>query len=232
MLRTVIVAAAAVVVVALGGCTTDVIPTGHNAPALATSQFAAPAPTLCGPDASTRASVFMLTQKDLWPDSSTTRQAYANYTLDPTACQTVLAATPNPEPVDCGEGFPYYPENQQISELARIGVVAFHAAQLQDVASDGTVSSMVSEFVLNLAPGAGTQLVSLARRCGAQSSLGLLTSTVQGRIEMVLQVGILSSASRLPDASIAVALTFDAHAPFTNEERLDLLNKAEALASN
>ncbi|HEY7174384.1 MAG TPA: hypothetical protein VH442_05655 [Micromonosporaceae bacterium] len=231
MLRTVIVAAAAVVAVALAGCTTDVIPTGHNAPA-ATSQFAAPAPTLCGPDASTRASVFMLTQKDLWPDSSTTRQAYANYTLDPTACQGVLAATPNPEPVDCSEGFPYYPENQQVSELARIGIVAFHAAQLQDVASDGTVSSMVSEFVLNLAPGAGSQLVSLARRCGAQSNLGLLTSTVQGRIEMVLQVGILSSASRLPDASIAVALTFDEHATFTNEEKLELLNKAEALASN
>jgi hypothetical protein len=207
---------------ALAACTTDVIPTGRDRPSADATGFNAPGPvTLCGVDGSTRAGVFMLTQRDVWPDSSTTRQGYTNYTLDPTACAGILAATPKAQPVDCGVGFPYYPQNQQVSELARINIVAFHVAQLLNVASDGTVASTVSEVVLNLGPGSGPEVEALARRCGAQTTAGVLQTSVRGSIDMILQV----------DASRAVALTFDLHTGFTNAQKVALLNKAEALAS-
>src|SRR5262245_21195235 len=214
--------AATIAAVALAACTSDVMPTGRHRPVPDAAALNAPAPvTLCGVDGSTRAGVFMLTQRDVWPDSSTTRQGYTNYTLDPAACAGVLAATPRPQPVDCGVGFPYYPQNQQVSELARINVVAFHVAQLLNVASDGTVASTVSEVVLNLGPGSGPEVEALARRCGAQTTAGVLHTSIRGSIDMILQV----------DASRVVALTFDLHTRFTNAQKVALLNKAEALAS-
>jgi hypothetical protein len=207
---------------ALAACTPDVIHGSGPSP-LPFGLASTPSSIgVCGLDASARADIFMLTQDDVWPHAASLSQGYANYTLDPATCADTLAATPNPEPVRCDLGFPFYPDAEQVTELARIGVIGMHTAELLNLRTDGTVASMVREIVLNLGPGSGAKVAALAKQCGA-------TSTATGFVRRAGPgVGLLLNI----DADRAVALTFDQNTGLTVTQQAALLGKAEALANN
>jgi hypothetical protein len=223
MRRTAIAAAAAVAVAVTAGCliacTPEVVRVAgaHSGP-VETPSSAAP-PAVCGPDDSAKADRFMLTRDDIWEDAASVGQGYANYTLDPAACAGILAATPNPEPVACDLNFPYYPDSEELTELARIHVVGVHTAQDVKVGNDGVVVSAMHETVLDLSANAGAAVLRLARKCGAKPLAGVYGSTSGGVIDMLLDI----------DETHAVAVTFDNHSGLTNVQKRDLLAKAVSL---
>jgi hypothetical protein len=223
-MRRIAIAAAAVLAAAVtaGGliaCTPEIIPiAGAHPRPVATPSTAAPY-AVCGPDDSAKADRFMLTRDDIWEDAASVGQGFANYTLDPAACAAVLAATPNPEPVVCDLNFPYYPDNEELTELARINVVGVHMAQELKVGKDGVVVSAMHETVLDLSANAGPDVLRLARKCSAKPFAGVYGSTSGGVIDMLLEI----------DETHAVALTFDHHSGLTNVQKEDLLAKAVSL---
>jgi hypothetical protein len=223
MRRTAITAAAVLAAVVTAGgliaCTPEVVPiAGAHPRPVETPSTAAP-DAVCGPDDSAKADRFMLTRDDIWEDAASVGQGFANYTLDPAACAAVLAATPKPEPVACDLNFPYYPDNEELTELARIKVVGLHTAEELKVGNDGVVVSAMHETVLDLSANAGTDVVRLARKCGAKRLAGVYGSTNGGVIDMLLESG----------ATHAVAVTFDNHSGLTNVEKQELLDKAVSL---
>jgi hypothetical protein len=222
MRQSVIAAAAAAVVLttgALAGCTADVVPVAGARPQPAVAESTGSADAMCGPDDSADADRFMLTRNDVWPDEASVGQGFSNYTLDPVACAANLAATPNPEPVDCEVNFPYFPDNEEVTELARLGVVGIHAAQELKVGDDGVVISAVHETVLDLRDDAGAQVLRVAGKCGAKPFAGGYATAKGGVIDMLLDV----------DPTHAVAVTFDEHSGLTNDQKQDLLARAVAL---
>ena len=219
MRRTAIAAAlAAMVTAGLTACTADVVPVAGAHPQPVDASAADPH-TVCGPDASSKADRFMLTSVDIWPDVASVAQGFANYTLDPAACTATLAATPNPEPIACNLNFPYYPDNEKVTELARINIVGIHTAQELKVGDDGVVISAVHETVLDLNGNAGSDVVRLARKCGAKPFVGGYATTTGGVIDMLLEL----------DEVHAVAVTFDDHSGLTNAQKKDLLARAVSL---
>jgi hypothetical protein len=100
-------------------CSPDPVRVPTDTPAPQSSDTAATALGLCGLDYSGRASRYTLTPHDVWPTATKTGQAFANYTLDPAACAHALSVTPNPEPVQCDLGFPFFPDDERVTELAR-----------------------------------------------------------------------------------------------------------------
>ena len=215
------IAAALVAMLTAGGlsaCTADVVPVAgaHPQPVDAS----APDPHIvCGPDASTKADRFMLTSTDIWPDVASVTQGFANYTLDPAACTATLAATPNPEPVACDMNFPYYPDSEKVTELARINVVGIHTAQELKVGHDGVVISAMHETVLDLSANAGSDVLRLARKCGAKPLAGGYATMNGVVINMLLEI----------DEVHAVAVTFDDHSGLTNLQKRDLLARAVSM---
>ena len=219
MRRTAIaVALAAMVTAGLAACTADIVPVAGAHPQPVDASAADPH-TVCGPDASSKADRFMLTSVDTWPDVASVAQGFANYTLDPAACTATLAATPNPEPIACDLNFPYYPDNEKVTELARINIVGIHTAQELKVGDDGVVISAVHETVLDLSGNAGSDVVRLARKCGAKPFVGGYVTANGGVIDMLLEL----------DEVHAVAVTFDDHSGLTNAQKKDLLARAVSL---
>jgi hypothetical protein len=92
-------------------------PVPTDTPASQSADTAATALGRCGLDYSGRASRYTLTPHDVWPTATKTGQAFANYTLDPAACAHALSVTPNPEPVRCDLGFPFFPDDERVTEL-------------------------------------------------------------------------------------------------------------------
>jgi hypothetical protein len=219
-MRTAVATALAAIVTAgcLTACTADVVPVAGARPQPVEASTADPH-AVCGPDASSKADRFMLTSVDIWPDVASVVQAFANYTLDPAACTATLAATPNPEPVACDLNFPYYPDSEKVTELARIDVLGIHTAQESKVGDDGVVISAVHETVLDLSANAGSDVVRLARKCGAKPIVGGYATTSGGVIDMLLEL----------DEVHAVAVTFDEHSGLTNAQKRDLLIRAATL---
>ena len=220
MRRTAIAAALAAALTAggLSACTADVVSVAGAHPQPVEASAADPH-TVCGPDASSKADRFMLTSTDTWPDVPSVAQGFANYTLDPAACTATLAATPNPEPVACDLNFPYYPDSEKVTELARIDVVGIHTAQELKVSDDGVVISAMHETVLDLSANAGSDVLRLARKCGAKPFAGGYATTSGGVIDMLLEI----------DEVHAVAVTFDDHSGLTNVQKRDLLARAVSL---
>jgi hypothetical protein len=223
MRRTAIAGAAALAAVLTAGglaaCTPDVVPVAGAHPQPVQSPSIADPHAVCGPDDSAEADRFMLTRDDIWEDVASVGQGFANYTLDPTACAAVLAATPNPEPVVCDLNFPYYPDSEELTELARIHVVGIHTAQELKVGDGGVVVSAMHETVLDLSAGAGADVLRLARKCGARPFAGGYASASGGVIDMLLEI----------DETHAVAVTFDDHSGLTNVQKQDLLARAVSL---
>jgi hypothetical protein len=220
MRRKAIAAALAAMLTAggLAACTADVVPVAGAHPQPVEASAADPH-TVCGPDASSKADRFMLTSTDIWPDVPSVAQGFANYTLDPVACTATLAATPNPEPVACDLNFPYYPDSERVTELARIDVVGIHTAQELKVGDDGVVISAMHETVLDLSANAGSDVLRLARKCGARPFAGGYATTSGGVIDMLLEI----------DEVHAVAVAFDDHSGLTNVQKRDLLARAVSL---
>jgi len=223
MRRTAIAGAAALAAVltaaGLAACTPDVVPVAGAHPQPVQTPSIADPHAVCGPDDSAEADRFMLTRDDIWEDAASVGQGFANYTLDPAACAAVLAATPNPEPVACDLNFPYYPDSEELTELARIHVVGIHTAQELKIGDGGVVVSAMHETALDLSAGAGADVLRLARKCGARPFAGGYASTSGRVIEMLLEI----------DETHAVAVTFDDHSGLTNVEKQDLLAKAVSL---
>jgi hypothetical protein len=223
MRRTAIaVAAASVAALTAGGlaaCTPDVVPVAgaHRQPVQTVST--ADPHAVCGPDDSAEADRFMLTRDDIWEDAPSVGQGFANYTLDPAACAAVLAATPNPEPVACNLNFPYYPDSEELTELARIHVVGVHTAQELKVGGGGVVVSAMHETVLDLSANAGGAVLRLASKCGARPFAGVYATTSGRVIDMLLDI----------NETHAVAVTFDDHSGLTNVQKQELLSTAVSL---
>ena len=220
MRQTAIAVALAAMVTAGGltACTADIVPVAGAHPQPVEASAADPH-AVCGPDASSGADRFMLTSVDIWPAVASVAQGFANYTLDPAACTATLAATPNPEPIACDLNFPYYPDSEKVTELARIDMVGIHTAQELKVGDDGVVISAVHETVLDLSGNAGSDVVRLARKCGAKPFVGGYATTTRGVIEMLLEL----------DDVHAVAVTFDEHSGLTNAQKKNLLARAVSL---
>ena len=221
MRRMAIAALAAVVIMTTGSvaaCTPDVVRVAgaHPQPAVAQSTGAN---AVCGLDDSAEADRYMLTRNDIWRDAPSVGQGFSNYTLDPAACAASLAATPNPEPVACDLNFPYFPDDEEVTELARIGVVGIHTAQELKVNGDGVVVSTMHETVLDLSGTAGVGVLRFARKCGAKPLASGYATTSGGVIDMLLEI----------DEVHAVAVTFDDHSGLTNVQKRDLLARAVSL---
>jgi hypothetical protein len=223
MRRTAIAGAAALAAVltagALAACTPDVVRVAGAHPQPVETLTTGDPHAVCGPDDSAEADQFMLTRADIWPDATSVGQGFSNYTLDPAACAASLAATPNPEPVACDLNFPYYPDGEEVTELARIHVVGIHTAQELKIGDGGVVVSAMHETVLDLSANAGSDVLRLARKCGARSFAGVYASTTGGVIDMLLEIG----------ETHAVAVTFDGHSGLTNVQKQHLLAKAVSL---
>jgi len=112
-------AARAPVAVALGtsACSPDLVRVPTDTPVPQSADTAATALGLCGLDYAGRTSRYTLTPHDVWPSATKTGQAFANYTLDPAACAHALSVTPNPEPVHWDLGFPFFPDDERVTEL-------------------------------------------------------------------------------------------------------------------
>jgi len=208
--------------VALTGCAPDVVAGPAERPAPFDLSSTPRRIGVCGIDGSLRASIFMLTQTDVWPHAASLSQGYANYTLDPATCADTLAATPKPEPVRCDLGFPYYPDAEQATELARIGIRGMHTAELLNLRPDGTVASMVREVVLNLGPESAGKVAGLARECGAKPTTTGYAQKAGPGIGLLLNI----------DEARAVALAFDQNTGLTTAQKLALFNRAQTLADN
>jgi hypothetical protein len=222
MRRTAIAAFAAVVMLtvsALIACTPDVVAVAGAHPQPAAAESTGSADVVCGPDDSADADRFMLTRNDIWRDVPSVGQGFSNYTLDPAACAASLAATPNPEPVACDLNFPYFPSNEEVTELARIGVVGIHAAQELKVGDDGVIVSTMHETVLDLSGDAGAGVLRLARKCGAKPLASGYATTSGGLIDMLLDI----------DPMHAVAVTFDDQSGLSNAQKQGLLTRALSL---
>jgi hypothetical protein len=100
-------------------CLPDLVRVPTDTPAPQSADTAATALGLCGLDYSGRASRYTLTPHDVWPTATKTRHAFANYTLDPAAFAHAPSVTPNPEPVHSDLGFPFFPDDERVTELAR-----------------------------------------------------------------------------------------------------------------
>ena len=99
-----------------GACSPDPVRVPTDTPAPQSADTAT-AVGVCGLDHSSRASWYTLAPHDVWPTATKTGQAFANYTLDPGACAHALSVTPNPEPVQCDLGFPFFPDDERVTEL-------------------------------------------------------------------------------------------------------------------
>lgn len=224
MRRMAIAALAAVVIMATGllaACTPDVVPVAGAHPQPAVAQSTGGADAVCGPDDSAEADRYMLTRNDIWRDVPSVGQGFSNYTLDPAACAASLAATPNPEPVACDLNFPYFPGDEEVTELARIGVVGIHTAQELKVNGDGVVVSTMHETVLDLSGTAGADVLRLARKCGAKPLAGGYATASGGVIDMLLDI----------DPMHAVAVTFDDQSGLSTAQKQGLLARALSLLS-
>ena len=173
---------------------------------------------LCGRDDSPDAARSMLSASDVWPRASGRGQGFANYQLDPAACQARLAAHPIPQLTDCNLGFPYYTDER--TELARIGVLGYHIGEMVNVNADGTASSTVLEVMLDLGSAAAHNVAALALSCGAHGAHGDLVTISNGVLTMLLRVG----------TTHAVALNFDSSTGLSNAQKTKLLNRAMVLA--
>jgi hypothetical protein len=170
-----------------------------DTPARRSADTDATALGLCGLDYSGRASRYTLTPYDVWPTATKTGQAFANHTLDPAVCAHALSVTPNPEPMQCDLDFPFSPDDERVTELARAVVPFMNTAQLFVLDSVTIVSATVREVILGLGVDAATKFTRLARVCGAKAPSGALATTVIRAIDMAAVVqdnraGALSSA--------------------------------------
>jgi len=213
---------AALALVLLVACAPDVVPiTGPTQVAPPPDVVSlAPAPA-CGddaggPDQDTR----VLSSTDVWPAASYTGQGVHYYTLDPAACQGRLAATPVPLRPACQDGFPYFGEDDMLTEMARIGVTHIIEVQDDDMRADGTTVSTVNEMLLDLGDGAPGKLAAFVTECGAKLRGGYYSTT--GSVgDTLLQI----------EPEFAVAMTFDRQATLTAAQRLDLLHRAVSIAA-
>jgi hypothetical protein len=222
MRRAVIAAVTAVVMLtttALVACTPDVVPVAGAHPQPAVAESTGGADAVCGPDDSAEADRFMLTRNDIWRDVASVGQGFSNYTLDPAACAASLAATPNPEPVACNLNFPYFPDDEEVTELARIGVTGIHTAQELKIGDDGVVVSTMRETVLDLSGDAGAGVLRLASKCGAKPLVSGYATTNDGVIDMLLDIFPMR----------AVAVTFDAQSGLSSAQKQGLLARALSL---
>ena len=194
------------------------VPSGTPAPQSAGAT--ATAFGLCGLDYSGRASRYTLTPHDVWPTATKTDQAFANYTLDLAARAHALSVTPNPEPVQCDLGLPFFPDDERVMELARVVVTGMHTVRLYVLDSATIVSATVREVILVLGVGAATKITRLARACGAKMASGALATTVNGAIDMAVVV----------QDNQAVALTFAGHTGLSESGKIALLYQAATLA--
>jgi hypothetical protein len=230
MRRLAIALAALLVAVSLAACAPDVIALGDprsarpadSAAGSGAEALGPSASAVCGVDVTTDAAPFMLTPNDVWPGITRSGQGFNDVTLDPDACRARLTATPTPRPADCERGFPYYPFDEQVTELARDGVLAVHAEEILDIGRDGNVAAAVHEWEMQLSPGAAAAIAALATSCGATPAGDTLATTTNGSLDMLVHV----------DDNHAIALTFDVQTKLTDTQKRRLLTKAEALATD
>ena len=200
-------------------CSPDLVRVPTDTPARQSADTAATALGLCGLDYSGRANRCTLTPRDFWPTATKTGQSFANYTLDPAACAHAVSVTPNPEPVQCDLGSPFFPDHERVTELARVEVTGMHTAQLYVLDSATIVSATVRE-VIGLCVGAATKITRLARACGAKMASGALATSVNGAIDMAVVV----------QDNQVVALTFAGRTRLSESRKIALLYQAARLA--
>jgi hypothetical protein len=213
---------AALVIALLAGCSPDVVPmAGPSRPSPQDVISLGPMLGVCGDDPSVPdQSGRLLSPLDVWPAATYSGQGVQNYTLDPAACQARLVATPVALMPNCAAAFPYFENDDLLTEMARIGVVHIAQTQDMDMRADGSTVSEVDEVVLDLGVTSAPKIAALATGCGATRIAGHYTSTSGSGSATVLQI----------ESEFAVVVTFDRRVTLTEAQRTAVLKRALSLA--
>jgi hypothetical protein len=222
MRRVMAAVSAALAISVLAACSPDVVPIAGPGQPTPTPEGTSPKPgPVCGddttgPDQEAR----MISPQDVWPGADFSGQGVQNFRLDPVACQARLIATPAPLRPTCENGFPYFTQDDMVTEMARIGVVHIAETQDLDLRADGSTVSTVDEVLLDLGIAAAPRVAALATGCGAERTAGYYTASAGSGDDTLLQI----------EPEFAVAVTFDQHVTLSDKQRADVLRRAVSLA--
>jgi hypothetical protein len=213
---------AALVIAVLAGCSPDIVPVAGPNPPRPARDVTSVVPTLglCGDDPNASDHLGrLLSPIDVWPRAAYSGQGAQNYTLDPAACQARLVATPAPLVPNCAADFPYFEDDDLVTEMARLGVVHIAETQDMDMRADGGTVSEVDEVLLDLGVTSAPKIAALATGCGATRAAGHYTSTSGSGSTTVLQI----------ESGFAVVVTFDRRVTLTAAQRATVLKRAVTL---
>jgi hypothetical protein len=120
---------------------------------------------ICGGRQSVAQPGLLLTEHDVWPAIDDVGKIASDMSLDDAACRAAVAAVPEPTPVSCELGFPWYASDALPIALAGLGVTRVREAEFLRVRPDRSVSGRVSEYVLTLSGAAAAHIEQAAVTC-------------------------------------------------------------------
>jgi hypothetical protein len=180
---------------------------------------------ICGGRQNVAEPGLLLTAQDVWPAVNDVGTIASDISLDDNACREAVAAAPEPTPVSCELGFPWYASDALPTALAALGVTRVREAEFLRVRADRSVSGQVTETVLTLSGSAAARIEQAAVACdGVQASNAqppvYTIRDYSGEIAVAVRVGYRT----------AIGLTFSG-ADLNDATKLALLDKAAELAS-
>lgn len=216
---------------ATAACTPDVVSVDAASASDRAGASGRAAVGICGGRQSVAEPGLLLTAHDVWPAIDDVGKVVSDTSLDDAACR---AAVPEPTPVSCELGFPWYAPDALPIALAGLGVTRVREAEFLRVRPDRSVSGRVSEYVLTLSGAAAAHIEQAAVRCDGvqapdtQPPVYTIRDdhngiTVAVRVGYDTAVGLTYTGAGLNDATKLALLD--------KATKLALLDKAADLAS-
>lgn len=209
---------------AAAACTPDVVSVDAASASDRAGASGRAAVGICGGRQSVAQPGLLLTEHDVWPAIDDVGKIASDMSLDDAACRAAVAAVPEPTPVSCELGFPWYASDALPIALAGLGVTRVREAEFLRVRPDRSVSGRVSEYVLTLSGAAAAHIEQAAVTCDGvqapdtQPPVYTIRDDLNG-ITVAVRVGY----------GTAVGLTYTG-AGLNDATKLALLDKAADLA--